>query len=68
MNSKPTMQYPRELLFDDPSFDRCSLYDNMPYQWDADLNIERILCKETGNLIKGYRCKIEEPVKLDFSE
>ncbi|HHV13662.1 MAG TPA: hypothetical protein GXX75_25680 [Clostridiales bacterium] len=68
MDSKPTMQYTRERLFDDPEFDRFSLYDNMPYQWDTDSNIDKIFRKETGNLIKGYRCKMDEPVELKFSE
>lgn len=50
--------------YDDTLWDRNSMYDRMPYVWDPDLNVERIFKTVTGNIIKGYRCKIEEPVEV----
>lgn len=50
--------------YDDSMWDRTSMYDRMPYVWDPDLNVERIFKKITGNVIKGYRCKIEEPFEV----
>jgi hypothetical protein len=45
--------------YDDSLWDRNSMYDKMPYVWDPDLNVEKIFKKVTGNVIKGYRCKMD---------
>lgn len=66
MDSKAAKKHTNARPFDDSAFDRYSMYDKMPYQWDPDLNVERVFRRETGNLIKGYRCKLEEPLKLSF--
>ncbi len=50
--------------YDTSSLDRWSMYDNMPYIWDPDLNVERVFKYETGNIIKGYRCNIIESVEI----
>lgn len=42
--------------------DYIALYDNMPFEWDPDN--ERQLTLESGNVIKGYRCKIMEPYEI----
>ena len=68
MDSKSVKKHTKERPFDDSSFDRYSIYDNLPYQWDPDLNVEKVFRMETGNLIKGYRCKMEEPIELTFKE
>lgn len=47
--------------YDDSQWDRYSLYDNMPFVFDSDLNVEKIFTRFTGNLIKYYRCKIIDP-------
>lgn len=46
--------------YDDSLWDHYSMYDNLPYSWDTDLNIERTFVKITGNVIKAYRCKIKD--------
>lgn len=67
MDSKSIKKHTNERPFDDSAFDRYSMYDNMPYEWDPDLNIEKVFRRESGNLIKGYRCNLEEPFKLCYN-
>lgn len=50
--------------YDDSLWDRYSLYDNMPFVWDTDLNVERIFTYVSGNLIKSYRCNMKEPYEV----
>ena len=50
--------------YDDSMWDRYSMYDNMPYVWDSDLNVEKIFNRVSGNLIIAYRCKIKEPYEI----
>jgi hypothetical protein len=50
--------------FDDSMWDRWSMYNNMPYVWDPDLNVELTYSKVSGNVIKSYRCQIKEPFEL----
>lgn len=64
MDSNSVKRQKIEIPFDDSAFDRYSMYDNMPYQWDSDLNIDKVFRLETGNLIKAYRCKENEPLEL----
>jgi len=46
--------------YDDSMWDRFSLYDNMPYTWDS--NIEKKISLISGNLIKSYSCVLtDEP-------
>ncbi|HWT74576.1 MAG TPA: hypothetical protein VN258_07630 [Mobilitalea sp.] len=52
--------------YDDSMWDRNSMYDRMPYVWDPDLNVEKVFRKVTGNIIKAYRCKIEEPIEVKY--
>jgi len=61
MNSK---EYTRVSPYDDSQWDYNSMYDNMPFVWNPDLNVEKIFSKDTGNLIKAYRCKIIEPYEI----
>lgn len=49
---------------DNTVWQQFTMYDRMPYIWDTDLNAERLFRKETGNIIKAYRCKIEEPFEV----
>lgn len=48
--------------YDEAMWDYFALYDNMPYVWNADS--ERNLTLRSGNIIKGYRCKIKEPYEI----
>jgi hypothetical protein len=50
--------------YDASSWDHWSMYDNMPYIWDPDLNTERVFKYVTGNIIKGYRCNIIESIEI----
>ncbi len=51
--------------YDDSPWDRWSMYDNMPYVWDPDLNVERVFKFVTGNVIKSYRCNFIESVEIN---
>ena len=47
------------------AMDHDSFYGKMPYVLDSDLNVERIFTKVSGNVIKAYRCKIDdEPIEI----
>lgn len=46
--------------YDDSMWDKWSMYENMPYSWDPDLNVEKRLALESGNVIKGYRCNMKD--------
>ncbi len=50
--------------YDDSMLETSSMYDNMPYQWNPDINIDRTLKMVTGNIIKAYRCKIDKPYEV----
>lgn len=50
--------------YEDTMWDQFSMYEKMPYIWNTDLNAERVFRKESGNIIKAYRCKIEEPIEV----
>ena len=50
--------------YDDTLWDRYSIYDMIPYTWNADLNVEKIFEKTTGNIIKAYRCIIKAPFEI----
>lgn len=66
MDSKLVLKHTKERPFDDSAFDRYTIYDNMPYRWDPDLNIDHVFRLESGNLIKSYRCKQKEPFELSL--
>lgn len=48
--------------YDDNIWNRFTLYDNMPYVWDADS--VRQLKLVSGNVIKGYRCRMKESYEI----
>ncbi|MDD3174605.1 MAG: hypothetical protein PHF63_13255 [Herbinix sp.] len=50
--------------YDDSMWERYSIYDKIPYVWDADLNTEKTFNTISGNIIKSYRCKFEEPYEV----
>lgn len=50
--------------YDDSAWDSYSMYDNLPYNWDPDLNVEKVFKKITGNIIKAHRCKIKETYEI----
>lgn len=52
--------------YDDSMWDSNSIYDKMPYTWDPDLNVDRIFARISGNIIKAYRCRIDEPFEVKY--
>ncbi len=48
--------------YDEIIWEQSSIYDSMPYVWD--MESERIFTLVSGNVIKGYRCRIKEPYKI----
>jgi hypothetical protein len=64
VNSKKEKKEAPVKPYDDSMWDRYSMYDRMPYMWDPDLNVEKIFTKVTGNIIKSYRCKTNEPYEV----
>lgn len=50
--------------YDDSLWDRNSMYDNLPFHWDPDLNVLKNFTLVSGNMIKSYRCLIKEPYEL----
>lgn len=64
MGTASNIAYLKEIRYDDNVVDYNSMYDQMPFVWDTDMNVERIITKVSGNLIKFYRCKINEPYEL----
>lgn len=50
--------------YDASSWDHWTIYDNMPYVWDPDLNAEWEFKYVTGNIIKGCRCNIIESIEI----
>lgn len=45
--------------FDSSMSDHLSMYDNLPYQRDPDRCNGQVVCKESGNILKFYRCNID---------
>lgn len=64
------MDYNNELykipgnFYDDTQSCYNSIYDKMPYVWDSDLILERRIIRESGNVIKSYRCLIKDPYEI----
>lgn len=50
--------------YDESLFDQNSIYDNLPFRWNPDLNVEKRFTLVSGNVIKFYRCMIKEPYML----
>jgi hypothetical protein len=50
--------------YDDSMWENWTIYDNLPNELDSDLRAERKLAKESGNIIKSYRCLIKEPYEV----
>ena len=50
--------------YDDIVWDRWSMYDNLPFIWDPDLNDTKKPTMVSGNIIKAYRCLIKEPYEV----
>ena len=51
--------------YDGSLWEHYSMYDEMPYIWDPDLNEEKIFRKVTGNIIKAYCYKMETSIEVN---
>lgn len=60
--SKPLRPYDKSLE------DNLKMYDNMPYNRDANLCNYEAIALVSGNLIKGYRCNMRDPYILKSSQ
>ena len=50
--------------YDETVWDQFDFYDNIPYMWDSDN--ERQISLVSGNVIKGYRCKLKDSYELKY--
>lgn len=64
MNTKKNNNYTPVKPYDDSMWDQTSMYDRMPYVWNSDLNVDKVFNKVSGNIIKSYRCKMNEPLEV----
>ena len=48
--------------YDESKWESFNLYDNMTFVWDSEMEKHHAL--ESGNVIKGYRCKVDEPYEI----
>lgn len=55
-----------ERPYEEILWEQFSMYDRMPYVWDSDMNVEKVFRRETGNIIKAYRCNIEKPIEVKY--
>lgn len=50
--------------YDETMWEHWAMYDNMPYIWDPDLNVDKIFKSFSGNIIKAYRIQVVEPYEI----
>lgn len=62
MNSQNDLPSNPTRPYDESMWDHFYMYDKVPYSWDSDY--EKHLRLESGNVIKAYRCKIQEPYEI----
>lgn len=66
MDTKKAMNRSYEKPYDDTVWEHWSIYDNMPYVWDPNLNVEKQFKIVSGNIIKSNRCIIKEPYEVKY--
>lgn len=64
MDKKLVTPVSQHLPYDDSLNYQCQIYDDLPYMWDANLDIPRPITAVSGNIIKSYRCCIVEPYEI----
>lgn len=64
MDTKKAKKATQEKPYDDSMGDHWSMYNNMPYVWDPDLNVDKVFKIVSGNIIKSYRCVTKEPYEV----
>lgn len=51
--------------FDSSSSDHLSMYDNLPYERNPDVCNTAAVTKESGNILKFYRCNVDKIYKVN---
>lgn len=51
--------------FDSSSSDHLSMYDNLPYERNSDVCNKTTVAKESGNILKFYRCNVDKVYKVN---
>lgn len=65
MNTKNKEKTTQQKPYDNSMWEHWSMYDNMPYNWDPDLNVEKVFKCISGNIIKSYRYQLDDPFELN---
>lgn len=50
--------------FDSSSSDHLSMYDNLPYKRNSDVCNKSAVTKESGNILKFYRCNVDKAYEV----
>lgn len=64
VDTKNSMNTSKMKPYDETMWEHWAMYDKMPYIWDPDLNVEKVLKSISGNIIKAYRIQIDEPYEI----
>ncbi|MBP1754495.1 MAG: hypothetical protein H6Q59_893 [Firmicutes bacterium] len=64
VETKNSLNTTKTKPYDESMWERWAMYDNMPYIWDPDLNVEKSLRSISGNIIKSYRIQMDEPFEI----
>lgn len=65
MNKRKKESYSHPLSpYTEAQWDKWTMYNNIPYEWDEDLYHEKKVQLYSGNLIKSYRCLVNEPLEI----
>lgn len=64
MDTKKSMNTSKMKPYDEIMWEHWAMYDNMPYIWDPDLNVDRTFKSLSGNIIKAYRIQMDEPYEI----
>lgn len=63
-NEEAKISFSKLAPFDSSSTDHLSMYDNLPYKRNSDVCNGEAVTKETGNVLKFYRCRLENPYEI----
>ncbi len=64
MDTKKEIHTPQMKPYDDSMWENWLIYDNMPYQQDPSLCVDRSFKPISGNIVKSYRIQIVEPYEI----
>ena len=64
MDIKNGTHTPKTRPYDDSMLENWLLYDNMPFSRDPALFVDQSFKTVSGNIIKSYRIRLNEPYEL----